>query len=123
MRGLAFNFFVLGIVSVLVGMIWGIGMSATGDHTLSPAHAHLNLLGFVLFSVFGFYYHAVPDAAEGVLPKLHFGTAVLSVVIVVPGIVMAIQETGEAMAKVGSLLAVVSMILFLIVVFKSRAAS
>ena len=68
MKSISFWFFILGVASVLIGMVWGIQMSATHDHLLSPAHAHLNLLGWVSFSIFAFYYHLVPDAAEGTLP-------------------------------------------------------
>lgn len=120
MKGLSFNFMVLGALFVVIGMGWGIHMSASGDHTMSPAHAHLNLLGFVLFAIYAFYYHLVPAAAEGMLPKAHFALALAGVVIVVPGIVMAISETTETFAKIGSILTLLSGIAFLVVVFKNR---
>ena len=118
MRGLSFYFFVLGVLAVLIGMVWGIQMSATHNHTLSPAHAHLNLLGWVGFAIFAFYYHLVPDAATGLLPKIHFALAVAGLVIVVPGIVMAIQETGETLAKLGSVLTLLSMLVFAVIVVR-----
>jgi hypothetical protein len=120
MRGLAFAFFALGVVAALAGMAWGIQMSASADHTLSPAHAHLNLLGYVSFAVFGFYYHTVPAAAEGLLAKVHLGLAVLGLVVIVPGIVSAISMTGETLAKLGSVLTILSMLVFLVVVVRSR---
>lgn len=40
----------------LVGMGWGTAMAIGGDHSLSPAHAHLNLLGFVVMSIMGLVY-------------------------------------------------------------------
>ncbi len=55
MRGTASLFFATGAVCALAGMAWGIQMSATHDHTLSPAHGHLNLIGFVAMSIFGAY--------------------------------------------------------------------
>ena len=120
MRGLPFAFLLLGVISVLIGMAWGIQMSASGDHSLSPAHAHLNLLGYVSFFLFALYYHAVP-AAVGRLAQVHFAVALAGVVVLVPGIVMAITGTGEALAKSGSLLTLVSMLIFLAVVIRSRA--
>ncbi|MDR9485893.1 MAG: hypothetical protein RI566_12030 [Sediminimonas sp.] len=119
MRGLALYFFTLAVVAAVVGMAWGIQMSATNNHLLSPAHAHLNLLGWVTLALFGIYYHLCPRAAQGVLPKLHFALAVLGVVIIVPGIVMALRETGETLAKVGSILSVASMLLFLFIVLRN----
>ena len=123
MRGLSFYFFVLGVLAVLIGMGWGIQMSATHDHALSPAHAHLNLLGWVSFSIFAFYYHLVPDAAEGILPKIHFALALAGLVIIVPGIVMAIRETSETLAKLGSVLSVLSMLVFAVIVLRQRSRS
>lgn len=116
MKGISNAFFVAGVVSVIVGMIWGIQMSATHNHTLSPAHAHLNLLGWVSFAIFAFYYRLVPEAAEGVLPKLHLALALAGLVAIVPGIVMAITERGETLAKIGSVLSLLSMVVFLVVV-------
>lgn len=40
----------------LAGMGWGTFMAISQDHSLSPAHAHLNLLGFVVLSIMGAVY-------------------------------------------------------------------
>ena len=47
--------FQAGVVLLVVGMIWGIQMGISKDHAALPAHAHLNLLGFVSLFLFGFY--------------------------------------------------------------------
>ncbi|WP_127113903.1 hypothetical protein [Shimia sediminis] len=112
MQGIAKAFFGLALLSAIIGMGWGIQMSASGDHLLSPAHAHLNLIGYVGFAIFGIYYHLVPAAAESFLAKIHLGIAVVGVVVMVPGIVMAIRETSETLAKLGSIAAISSMLLF-----------
>lgn len=122
MRGVAFWFLILGVLSGLGGMVWGIQMAATGDHTLSPAHGHLNLVGWVSLVLFAFYYHTVPVAAESRLSRLHLGLAVVGVVLMVPGIVMAISASGEALAKAGSVVTLLSMITFGAVVLRSRDA-
>ncbi|MFZ7089741.1 hypothetical protein [Primorskyibacter sp. 2E233] len=119
MKGISLGFLGLGILCALIGMGWGIVMSATADHTLSPAHAHLNLLGWVSYSIFAFYYHAVPEAAQSMLAKVHFALAVSGVVVIVPGIVWAIQQTGETAAKIGSVLTILSMVTFGVVVLKT----
>lgn len=118
MKNIGFLFFVTGIVAVVIGMAWGIQMAASDDHLLSPAHAHLNLLGWVTMGLYGVYYAITPQAAEGRLAKIHYAVAVLSLVTIVPGIVMAIRETGEALAISGAMLALASMILFLVVVWQ-----
>ncbi len=118
MFGIARYFMILGVVSGLIGMIWGIQMSATQDYGLSPAHGHLNLLGWVTFSIFAFYYHAVPEAAASRLAQVHFAVAALGLITIVPGIVMALTGQGEGLAKLGSVLSLVSLLIFGAVVLR-----
>ena len=120
MRGLSFGFMICAVIAVVIGMGWGIQMSASGDHSLSPAHAHLNLLGWVGFAIYGFYYHLVPVAAESRLAKLHFGTALLGLVLIVPGIAMAVTGAGDTLAKIGSILTLLAALLFAAVLLRSR---
>ena len=121
MKHIATRFFAAAAVFALIGMIWGIQMSASHDHTLSPAHGHLNLIGFVAMSIFGTYYAVTPQAAAGRLANIHFIVTVATVLVLTPGIVLAITERGEVVAQVGSILAVLSMALFAIVVFRHGA--
>lgn len=66
------NFLVMGALYLLVGIGFGMYMGASGDHTLAPLHAHINLLGFVLMTVFGLSYRLLPALAGGWMPKAHF---------------------------------------------------
>lgn len=116
MHGIAYKFIATAAVAALIGMAWGIQMAATGDHTLSPAHGHLNLIGFVTMGLFGIYYHLVPDAAETRLARVHFWLTLAAVIILVPGIALAITGTTEAVAPIGSILAIASMAIFAFVV-------
>lgn len=112
MRGISNWFLASGALFALIGMGWGIQMSATHDHMLSPAHAHLNLIGFVAMSIFGFYYALTPSAATTGLAKIHLVVTLIAVILIIPGIVMAVTGTGEALAIIGSFLAVLSMAIF-----------
>lgn len=120
MRGIAFTFMALGVLAVLIGMVWGIVMAASQDHTLAPAHAHLNLLGFVLFSVFAIYYHVVPEASSMRLARIHCLLSVAGLIVMVPGIALAISGVTEAGAILGSFLTLGGMVCFGIVVLRSR---
>jgi len=64
MKNIAKTCFVTAVIFALVGMTWGIQMSVTHDHTLSPAHGHLNLLGFVAMAVYGPYYAVSPEVGQ-----------------------------------------------------------
>ncbi len=122
MKGIAFWFFALAAVYATIGMIWGIQMSASGNHDLSPAHAHLNLVGWVTTALFGVYYHLVPKAAEKGLARIHLALATLGVWAMVPGIVLAVTERGEMLAVIGSMLTLLSMLVFLYTVMTTREA-
>lgn len=113
-------FLATGVIFVLIGMAWGIQMSATQNHSMSPAHAHLNLLGFVIFAIYGFFYALSPTAAESKLSIIHYLIALAGVVTVVPGIVIALGGGDPTLAKVGSLLTLVAMALFLFIVLKHK---
>ena len=121
MKGIAFAFMVTAVTCIVLGMLWGIQMSASGDHTLKSAHAHLNLVGWVTMGLFGLYYHVVPAAAARGLARIHYVVALAGVVLMVPGIVMAISEQGEILAILGSFLTLGSMVIFLITVVMNRA--
>ena len=102
-------------------MIWGIQMSASGNHQLASAHAHLNLVGWATMALFGIYYHLHPEVNAAMLAKIHYVVALAGLGIMVPGIVSAIQQTGDILAKIGSMLTLLSMLIFLFtVVMTSR---
>lgn len=116
MKGLPITFIAAGAFCALIGMGWGIQMSASHDHLMAPAHAHLNLLGWVSLAIFGIFYHLVPAAADSMLAKIHLCLALAGVAAIVPGIYLAIQERGETLAAIGSILTILSMITFLVVI-------
>lgn len=118
MKHAATRFFITGAIFALLGMVWGIQMSATHDHTLSPAHGHLNLIGFVAMAVFGTFYALSPTAAASRLAGIHYLLTVASVLVLIPGIALAISGSGETLAKIGSVLALASMALFTFVVYR-----
>ncbi|QDY99924.1 hypothetical protein FQ775_05800 [Nitratireductor mangrovi] len=98
-----------------LGMIFGIVMSATGDHSLAPAHGHLNLLGWASLALYGAFYSIFPGAADGWLARAQVLLAHLGVIVLTPGIVFALRGEGEGLAKAGSVIILLSMLLFLLV--------
>ncbi|MEQ9693574.1 hypothetical protein [Shimia sp. SDUM112013] len=116
MRNAPKTFFTTAALFALCGMIWGIQMSATQDHTLSPAHGHLNLIGFVMMSVFGTYYALTPVAGRSRIAGIHYTFNLATVLVLTPGIVLAMTGQTEVPAKIGSVLAVLTMALFVFVV-------
>jgi hypothetical protein len=68
-------FFLVAALCGLAGMLWGSHMGMSGDHTLHPVHAHLNLLGWVTLAIMGGFY-ALPGTPKG--GWLPWGNLVLS---------------------------------------------
>ena len=65
-------FVLTGLVFLLVGMALGLKMSMTQDFALHGLHAHLNLLGFVVMTLFGLCYRNWPKMQEGKLATVHY---------------------------------------------------
>jgi uncharacterized membrane protein len=123
MNGISYYFMVLAVICAVLGMALGIHMSASHDHTMAPVHAHMNLIGWVSMAIFAGYYHAVAKARQGLLPRIHLGLSLLGVIVIVPGIAMAILEKGEGLAAAGSFLTLASMLVFLLVVIRAGKAA
>lgn len=80
------NFMVIGSLYLLVGIGLGSFMGGSGDHTLAPVHAHINLLGFTLMTVFGIAYRLIPALAGGILAMLHFWLHQIGVLVLLVGL-------------------------------------
>lgn len=105
----------------LAGLGMGIGMAASQDHTLMPAHAHLNLLGWVSLFLFGVYYRLHPALETSRLAMTQIvvwsvGTAFLTVAVAALHLGYA---AFEPVAAVSSLLVLGSLGLFTLLVFRS----
>jgi cbb3-type cytochrome oxidase subunit 1 len=66
------NYLIIGSLYLLVGLILGMYMGGKQDFTLAPVHAHINLLGFTLMTLFGVAYRVLPQLADNVLARAHF---------------------------------------------------
>ncbi|MDC7676182.1 hypothetical protein [Asticcacaulis machinosus] len=107
------------IVFGLIGMSLGIFMAASHDHTLSPVHAHINLIGWVGLFLAGMFYKTHPSAV-GKLATVHFFVAIIGLIIIAPGIAGAILALpwGAPVAGIGSIITLIAFILFAIGVFR-----
>ena len=72
MHGVARNFFTLAIIYALCGMALGIQMAISQDHSQMPVHAHTMVAGWLMSSVFAFFYHLFPAARDSLLARIHF---------------------------------------------------
>ena len=116
--------FRLAVLFVIAGMAMGIGMAATQNHAIMPAHAHLNLLGWVSLFLFGIYYERRPELDTSRIALLQVG--LWSVGTVILTIAVAAIHLGytaaDPLAGIASLLVLAAMLLFAYFVFRSAAS-
>lgn len=121
MKSLPYWFFGLATLFVIIGMLWGVEMSITQDFTLAPAHAHNNLVGFVVMSVYAIYYRLVPAAADSRLAVVQFWLALIGALTFGPGIALTLLGQSELLVQVSTVFVLLSMLLFSWTVWTHRA--
>ncbi|MBA8877745.1 hypothetical protein [Phyllobacterium myrsinacearum] len=116
-------FFKTATVFFLVGIILGLQMGISGNHAAFPAHAHLNLLGWVSSAIFGIYYALNPVRARGRLPMIQFAVFTAGVVIMIPALYfLSLGNTNmEPLVGIGSFIVLAGVLLFTAVVFSTEA--
>jgi hypothetical protein len=112
--------FRLAVLFVIAGMAMGIGMAMTQNHALMPAHAHLNLLGWVSLFLFGIYYERRPALDSSRLAMIQvilwsIGTVVLTVAV---SAIHLGYHAADPIAALASLIVLAAMILFAYFVFR-----
>lgn len=122
MKALPFWFIIVGGLLGLAGMLWGIQMAITQDHTLAPGHAHNNLVGFVLMVIYGAYYKLVPSAAQSRLALTHFILALVGALTMGAGVAMATSGNGEWLAQIASIATILGMAIWVYTIFRHRGA-
>ncbi|MEO6396425.1 MAG: hypothetical protein ABIO40_11000 [Devosia sp.] len=121
MKSLPFWFFGVAVLFVLAGMIWGIQMAISQDHTMAPAHAHNNLIGFVTMAIYGIYYRLVPAAADRRLAVVHFWVALVGAVCFPIGLAMALMGQSDILIQIASIVVLLGMAIFVYTVWTNKA--
>lgn len=75
-------FFATAVIYGLAGMVLGVMMGKSGDHSAMPLHAHINLLGWASLALMGAFYgiaggHASARLAWGVFALSNVGNLML----------------------------------------------
>jgi heme/copper-type cytochrome/quinol oxidase subunit 1 len=115
MTGIASRFFASAIIYAVLGMTLGLVMGMTQDHSQMPTHAHILVIGWVSFAIYGFFYHTFPDTAANRLASVHFWLAEIGLLVLLVGLFLIFggrPETGEPFAAIGAIGVLVSTIIF-----------
>ena len=124
MQNIDTRFMRIAVLYLLVGMSLGIHMGMSGDHGQFPTHAHINLVGWVSFMLYGLVYRSFPAAAQSRLAAWHFWFAnagVLLLVVGVAGIMNGHEEQFEPVAGIGGIISLIGVLIFAAILYTKTA--
>jgi hypothetical protein len=106
----------------LLGMALGIVMGIRQDFVLAPAHAHLNLIGFVSLFLSALYYRAFPEAAASRLARYQAVVSVIGAILFpvgIAGVLLGGHDRFEPVVVAGALTVFAGMLLFAVIVYRT----
>lgn len=113
----------IGLVLVLCGMAFGMWMGAHEAFQYADAHAHLNLLGFVLPTLYGLLHRSNPSLARSRLAWPQCVAHFLGVLIFVPGIAIATSGGTVVGAFAGSIVVFLATLTFAYMFFTTSKSA
>jgi hypothetical protein len=118
------GFLVSAVLYGLLGLSLGLHMAISGNHEQMPTHAHLMVLTWLSFFVFGLYYTLIPGSHHGILPRIHFWLAQLAAPVMLFGVfsIHAGNMAMEPAAAIGSMAYALSFVIFAVVLINWRPA-
>lgn len=115
-------FFAAASLFLLTGMGMGIFMGVNQDFSLTPAHAHVNLLGWATLGIFGAFYGVAREGVSLRLAWSHFVLSTSGALMMPLGLALNIavdeKPAYHAITDVGVVLAVVGLLIFIVCVFR-----
>jgi peptidoglycan/LPS O-acetylase OafA/YrhL len=113
------------VLFVIVGMTWGIVMAISENHSAMPAHAHLNLLGWVSLFLFGIYYRLHPSLELTRTALLQVGVWIVGTIVLVVGVglIYSGHRGADPVAGIGSFILLFGMLLFGWIVYRGDRAA
>jgi hypothetical protein len=115
----------MAVLCIIAGMLWGLHMAISQDHSAFPAHAHLNLLGWVSLFLFGIYYRLHPALEHDKRAHMQVWSWLVGTVVMAIGVGLVHTGTtaAEPLAAIGSLIVFASILLFAWLLFRSEGAA
>lgn len=120
MTNIHIRFLQIAVVYLVAGSALGIGMGLSGNHQLFPAHAHINLVGWVSFALYGLIYRQFPAAAASPLARWHFWLANAGALVLVIGItgINSGNENFVPLAGTGAVITLLGALVFGWILFR-----
>jgi len=130
MESYARNFVRVSVISLLLGMVLGLGMaSSPAMIAYRPVHTHLLLIGFMSMMIFGVGYHIIPRfQGHAIIPwawaTLHFWLSTTGLVLMLSGWILRIRIEGfDWLLPVGGGLEFLGVLIFLSIMWRGLKPS
>ena len=114
MTGLAARYFGSALLYGVLGMALGLVMGLTQDHGQMPTHAHIMVIGWVSFAIFGMFYSTYGSAVPKLIAQVHMWLAQISFAVLVIGLYLIYsgKTQFDPLAAIGSTAYAVSFLIF-----------
>ncbi|MEM7068474.1 MAG: hypothetical protein AAF478_06275 [Pseudomonadota bacterium] len=118
------GFLITAVLYGLLGLGYGLMMAITQDHGQMPTHAHIMVIGWVSFAIFGMFYKQYEEGVSLGLAKAHFWLAQISLLVLVIALTMVYSGNGagDPIAAVSAIAYSVSFLVFSVVALKAVRA-
>lgn len=103
----------IGLALLIVGMLVGFQMGATGNNRYLDVHVALVLVGFVVLTLYGVIYRLWLPHKDGTLVMVQFWSAIIGSLSLPVAAAMIANQMGIAVAAAGSLFAILGAVLML----------
>lgn len=103
----------IGLALLVLGMLLGFYIGATGDNKYLNVHVALLLTGFVVLTFYGCMYRLWPSLKHAAFAKAQFWSAAIGSLSLPVGAAMIANQLGVTVAAAGSVFAIVGAVLML----------
>ena len=114
-------FFVTGGLFLLSGIFVGMYMGAYEDFRLAPAHAHINLVGWVTMALYGGFYALTAKTMSPRLAWANYLLALVGALIQGPSLgalIVTGDKTFQATLNAGETITTLALLVFLVSAFR-----
>ena len=109
------NLIKIASIYMVLGLILGVIMGMSKNHTLTTVHAHMSLLGWSTMGITGLIYISLPDCGNNALAKTHFWLHNIGLPIIVVSLTLFYgygNAQAEPVAGIGSIIVLLGLIAF-----------
>ncbi|WP_454857151.1 hypothetical protein [Rhizobium binxianense] len=115
-------YFKTAIVFLIIGIGMGLNMAISQNHTVTGAHAHANLLGWVTMAIFGGYHALNPKKAERRIAMIQYCIYTVGVAVMIPSLYFYLLGNAamEPLVAISSIVTFAGVLLFAVIIFTGK---